>query len=63
MDRQARTHDTMFVTSREMTGRSQTLPLRLEGRGVKTTENKIHWPRRFRAVYLKGIGFVHVTVE
>jgi hypothetical protein len=28
-----------------MSGRSQTLPLWLGGGGVKTTENKIHWPR------------------
>jgi hypothetical protein len=40
-DRQSRTHDT--VKSREMTGRTQTLPWWLEGEGVKTTENKIHW--------------------
>ncbi len=45
MDRQARTHDTVLVKSREMTGRSQTLPCWLGGEGVKTTEIKIHWPR------------------
>jgi hypothetical protein len=43
--RQARTGDTVLVKSREMTGRSQKLPLGLGGAGVKTTENKIHWPR------------------
>ncbi len=31
--------------SKEMTGRTQTLPWWLEGVWVKTTENKIHWPR------------------
>ncbi len=46
MDKQARTGDTVLVTtSREMTGRTQTLPWWLGGEGVKTTENKIHWPR------------------
>jgi hypothetical protein len=47
MDRQARTGDTVLVKSREMTGggKSQTLPWWLGGGGVKTTENKIHWPR------------------
>jgi hypothetical protein len=28
-----------------MTGRRQTLPWWLGAEGVKTTENKIHWPR------------------
>ncbi len=37
MDRQARTGDTVLIKSREMTGRSQTLPWWLEGEGVKTT--------------------------
>jgi hypothetical protein len=45
MDRQARTDDTVLVKTREMTGRSKTLPWWLGGGGVKTTENKIHWPR------------------
>jgi hypothetical protein len=45
MDRQARTRDTVLVKSREMTGRSHTLPWWLEAAGVKTTENKIPWPR------------------
>jgi hypothetical protein len=45
MDRQARTHDSVLVKSTEMTGRSQTLPWWLGRGGVKTTENKIHWPR------------------
>ncbi len=31
--------------SREMTGRTQTLPRWLGEEGVKTTENKIHWRR------------------
>jgi hypothetical protein len=44
MDRQARTGDTVLVKSREMTGRTQTLPWWLGGGGVKTTDNKIHWP-------------------
>jgi hypothetical protein len=46
MGRQARTRDTVIVKSREMTGRSQTLPLWLGGDRVKTTETKTHWPRR-----------------
>jgi hypothetical protein len=42
---QARTADTVLVKSREMTDRTQTLPWSAEGvKGVKTTENKIHWP-------------------
>ncbi len=44
IDRQARTRDAV-LKSRETTGRSQTLPWWLGGEGVKTTENKIHWPR------------------
>jgi hypothetical protein len=40
MDRQARTSDTVLVKSREMTGRSQTLPRWLGKGGEKTTENK-----------------------
>jgi hypothetical protein len=44
MDRLAHTRDTLLVTSREMTGRSQTLPCWMRG-DIKTTENKIHWPR------------------
>jgi hypothetical protein len=43
-DRQACARDTVLVKSREMTSRSQTLPWWLGGGGVKTTENKIHWP-------------------
>jgi hypothetical protein len=46
MIRQTRTGDTVLVKSREMTGRTQALQCWLGGkRGVKTTENKIHWPR------------------
>ncbi len=45
MDRKARTGDTALVRSREMTGRSQTLPCWQGGEGVKTTENQLHWPR------------------
>jgi hypothetical protein len=37
MDTQAVTRDTVYVKSREMTG--------WLGEGVKTTENKINWPR------------------
>jgi len=44
MDRQARTGDTMPDKSREMTGRSHTLPWWLGGGGVNMTENKIQWP-------------------
>jgi hypothetical protein len=43
MDKQARIGDTVLVSNNEMTGRSQTLPLEREG--LKTTENKIYWPR------------------
>jgi hypothetical protein len=39
-DKQARTVDTVLVKSREMTGRTQTLPWWLKEEGVKTTENK-----------------------
>ncbi len=45
VDRQARTGDIVLVKSREMTGRSQTLPWRLGGGGVKTIKNKIRWSR------------------
>ncbi len=46
MDMQPRTGDTVLVKSREMTGRTETLPWRRGGgEGVKTTENKIHRPR------------------
>jgi hypothetical protein len=41
MDRQARTGDSVLLT-----GRSQTLLWWLGRGGVKTTENKIHWPHR-----------------
>jgi hypothetical protein len=42
MDRQLRTGDTVLVNSREMTGRSQTLPWLLGevGEGAKTTGGK-----------------------
>ncbi len=46
MDRQARTGDTVLVKSRDMTGRSQTLPCKMDGDGVKTTDiKKFIWPR------------------
>ncbi len=45
MDKQARIGDTVLVSNIEMTGRSQTLPWWLEREGVKTTGNKIYWPR------------------
>jgi hypothetical protein len=45
LDMQARTGDTVLVMGIEMTGRSQTLPSWLGREWVKTTENKIHWPR------------------
>ncbi len=44
MIRQTHAGDTVLVKSREMTGWAQTLPWWLGGEGVKTTENKIHWP-------------------
>jgi hypothetical protein len=40
MIRQDRTGDTVLVQSREMTGRSITLPRWLGGEGVETTEKK-----------------------
>jgi len=45
MVRQARIGDTALVKSREMTGRTQTLPWWLEEEEIKTIENKIHWFR------------------
>jgi hypothetical protein len=47
IDSQARTGNTVLDKSREMTGRTQTLPWWLRGEGVKTTEKK-HRPRWFR---------------
>ncbi len=52
MDRQACTGDTVLAQSREMTGTLRKEPNTQNyeqntsrgGRGVKTTENKIHWP-------------------
>ena len=44
MIRKARTGDTMLVKSREMIGRTQTLPWWLGGEGVKTTGNKYVGP-------------------
>jgi len=44
MIRQARTSDALLVKSREITGRTQTMPWWLGEEGVKTTENRIHWP-------------------
>ena len=42
LDRKDRTGDTVLLNSREMTGRSQTLPWWwLVGEGVKTTENQL----------------------
>jgi hypothetical protein len=64
MDRQACTGDTVLVKSREVTGSTQTLPWWLGVEGVKTTENKKHWPRCFRVLTLirmtkdeKGLAF------
>ncbi len=51
MDRQARTGNTVLVKSREMTGRSQTLPWWLWEGGVKTTENKIRWLRWVSVIF------------
>jgi hypothetical protein len=44
MIRQAHIGYTVLGKSREMTGSSQTLPWWLGVEGIKTTENKIHWP-------------------
>jgi hypothetical protein len=57
--RQDRSSDTALVNSRELAGRSPTLPWWLEGGGVKTTENKIHWPRwenSFKGSWLVAAG-------
>jgi hypothetical protein len=43
----ARTADTVLIKRKEMTGRTQALLRWLEGEGIKTTENKIHWHRWF----------------
>jgi hypothetical protein len=40
MDRQARTRDTVLVKSREMTGRSQTLPWWLREEGQRRQKTK-----------------------
>ncbi len=53
MDRKARTGDTVLVKSREMTGRTQTLPWWLGGAGVKTTEKVV--------LYLRGIDEEHMV--
>ncbi len=45
MIREDRTVDTVLVKSREMTDRTQSMPRSVWGKGVKTTENKIHWIR------------------
>jgi hypothetical protein len=62
IDKQAGTDVTMFVKSREMTGRTKTLPWWLEGEG---TENKIHWPHWvwwIDATLLKNL-FVFLSIE
>jgi hypothetical protein len=56
MDRQAPSDDTVLVKSREMTGPNFVL---LAERGeVKTTENKIHWPRCYLPPCLPLVGFI-----
>jgi hypothetical protein len=45
MERQAFTGGAVLVNSREMTSKSQTLTWWLGREEVKTTENKIPWPR------------------
>ncbi len=40
-----------------MKGRTQTLLWLLWGEGVKTTENKIHWPRWYRRIYRYRVAF------
>ncbi len=55
--RQARTCDTMLAKSREITGRTRLVPWLLGGMGVKTTENKIHWPYCLSIIWLKEYTF------
>ncbi len=42
----------MLVQRREMTGRKQTLQWWMGGEGVKTTGNKIPWPRWHTVIYI-----------
>jgi hypothetical protein len=59
MIRQARSGDIVLDKSREMTGRTQTLPWWPGwggGEGVKTTEIKIHWFRWFLGWELLGLS-------
>ena len=57
----ARTGDTALVKSKEMTGRTQTLPWWLEREGVKTTENKIHWPRCLPTCIVPPFSLFHLS--
>ncbi len=51
MDRQARIGDTMLVKTREMTGRTQTLPWRLGEKGQ----------RRQKTKYIGSVGLLEAT--
>jgi hypothetical protein len=59
MVRRASTGDTVLVKNREMTDRTQTLPWGPGEKGLKTTENKIHWPR---CVAIQSLQLLYKTL-
>jgi hypothetical protein len=64
MIRQARTGDIGGSVSqeyREMTGRNHTLSWWLGGEGVKTTDNKLHFPR-WSGAFL-SVSIIRVSVK
>jgi hypothetical protein len=63
MIRQARTGVTMLVKSREMTGRTQTLPWWLGWEGVKAMENKYRWPRWVWQVKYHTVYHISLLLE
>ncbi len=65
MIRQARAGDAVLVNPnpREMTGRTQTLPWWLGEEWVKTTENRIHWPRCSGKFCFSLVGALKGTQE
>jgi hypothetical protein len=50
----------MLVMSRDMAGRSQTLPCLLGRGGVKTTENQINWPHCVHHYPLVVTGYINL---